>query len=213
VNPKPLGIGTLYANKIDNIALEKIISVFLINSKIKNDKKDISLQQLNFILVSQFHFLMSVENELRIVHTEYRQYFDTITKEWNFYWQQLTEFFKNNIAENSKFLSEIQGQGIQESNNILEAKTVINQLLEITRSEFVENPQNNYAKNLHSIFQRQQKLIADWESGVDCYANFFEEIAQRIELSYKTLADTKHIIDTKTKLKCLLTLQNTQHST
>jgi len=162
IYPKSLGTISFLADKVDNLPLESYISTFIINSEFKkSNKQEYTLQYLTHSMVNQFRYLVDMERGIKESFNGYKQYFDNVTKEWFVYWQQFSDFLKDNSWAMSKecpdYIKAIKNTTVDEKHNIPELAPIINNIIELTVSEMHVNPQNKYAISFLSYFTTSAK--------------------------------------------------------
>ncbi|GHT65222.1 hypothetical protein AGMMS50239_24480 [Bacteroidia bacterium] len=212
IYPQSLGTISFLADKVDNLPLESYILTFIINSKYKKGKKEKhTLQYLTHSIINQFRYLVNMEIGLKESFRGYKQYFENLTKEWFIYWQQLSDFLKDNSLAMSKecldYLKAIKNTTVNEKHNIKELEPIINSIIELTVKEMHVNPQNKYAFSFYPILQQVQKIIIDWTVGVRNYSKSFEYEKDKMLESYNSLKKTKEYLENDTKLRWVFNIR------
>jgi hypothetical protein len=215
IQPETFQYNKLMANKIDDFSVDIFVDSFVTNSEGALKEQD----KWCFNLISQFHFLKNIEEQIPDIYSKYQTQTFEIMNEWNVNFKKLDDLISKqsrqinitpthptatyhgqimNIANTWRAAAPNGRSSVTDTINNL-----VTPISNLTTTELKTNPTNDYAFNLSAILQELRISHLKWSTNKNGNVIVFKKLGENIEAVFQNLQQTKVNIKENTKVKSI----------
>lgn len=223
IHPELFQYNKMLANKVDDFSVDIFVNTFVTNSQVTDKENESEKQKWCFNLISQFHYLKNIEEQIPTIYEKYQSQTFEIMDEWNTNFGKLDKI----ISEQSRtvnttpthptaaFHATVMGIANAwlaaapngRSSVTLTMDNLIVPLSAAVQTELSTNPSNEYAFNLSDNLQTLRITHLKWDTNKNGNVQVFQGLGTKISDVLESLKTTRKNFTEKTKMSSVFKIR------